>query len=122
VATLTGADLSGFPPPTSSSNRSKSSQKYSTPISDREDEKPVTIEEILRHLEERMISLFKKDQNGIRPCMGADNPFAKDPHFSDWILFSEFFHADTGKGLGASHQTGWSGLVANFIDELKRSS
>lgn len=85
------------------------------------DEKPVTIEEIIRYLEGSMISLFKKNSNGVRPMIGEDHPFAKDPYFVDLIPFYEFYQAETGKGLGASHQTGWSGLVANLINELKEN-
>ncbi len=64
-----------------------------------------------------MINLFKKGADGNRPIYGDYELFQTDPHFQDLILFYEHFHGDTGRGLGASHQTGWTGLVANLIDE-----
>ncbi|MFI5334280.1 MAG: hypothetical protein ACHQT8_03830 [Chlamydiales bacterium] len=83
------------------------------------EEKPVTIDEMIRYFESHMINLFKKNAQGVRPSMGENHPFAKDPNFVEFIHFFEFFHGETGKGLGASHQTGWSGLVANMIQELE---
>lgn len=83
------------------------------------EENPAQIGEISAYFANRMISLFKKNRQGTRPYLGEDFPFAYDPHFSDHIQFNEFFHAETGKGLGASHQTGWSGLVANLIHEFR---
>ncbi|MBZ5720204.1 MAG: glucosidase [Acidobacteriia bacterium] len=68
----------------------------------------------------RMISIFKRDASGKRPCFGAYQKFQQDPHWRDCLLFNEYYHGDTGMGLGASHQTGWSGLVANLIDEWRR--
>ncbi|HSX04355.1 MAG TPA: glucosidase [Rhabdochlamydiaceae bacterium] len=66
-----------------------------------------------------MISIFTKDKNGKRPYLGEHFPFHGDPSWSDHLLFYEYFNPETGKGLGASHQTGWSALVANFIDEFR---
>jgi len=68
----------------------------------------------------RMISIFKRDQDGKRPCFGAYRKFQEDPYWRDCLLFNEYYHGDTGMGLGASHQTGWTGLVANLIDEWRR--
>jgi len=68
----------------------------------------------------RMISIFKRDQDGKRPCFGAYGKFQDDPHWRECLLFNEYYHGDTGMGLGASHQTGWTGLVANLIDEWRR--
>jgi len=68
----------------------------------------------------RMISIFKRSASGTRPCFGRYNKFQEDPHWRDLVLFNEYYHGDTGMGLGASHQTGWSGLVANLIDEWRR--
>jgi len=79
-----------------------------------------SLEEMIRSLANQMISLFTLDASGKRPFLGPDFPFADDPHFRDYILFYEYYHGDTGKGLGASHQTGWTGLVANLIDEFRR--
>jgi hypothetical protein len=76
-------------------------------------------------LAERMINIFAADADGYRPVYGPRGTrkaelFAKDPHWRDLILFHEYFHGDTGEGLGASHQTGWTGLVANLIDEWRK--
>jgi len=68
----------------------------------------------------RMISIFKRSASGKRPCFGRYDKFQEDPHWRDLLLFNEYYHGDTGMGLGASHQTGWSGLVANLIDEWRR--
>ena len=66
-----------------------------------------TLKEIANKLSERLISLFVRDENGRRPVYGEQAIFQNDPHFRDLIQFFEYFHGDTGKGLGASHQTGW---------------
>lgn len=65
----------------------------------------------------RLSYLFLPDANGKRPAFGDSNLFQTDPHFRDHLLFYEYFHGDTGKGLGASHQTGWTGLVAKLIQQ-----
>ncbi len=84
------------------------------------DENPVTLEEITSSLSNRLISIFTLDSSGRRPFTGASSLYSQDPYFQNLILFYEYFHGDTGKGLGASHQTGWSGLVANLIDAMRR--
>ncbi len=84
------------------------------------DEKAADLKTMAHSFSDRLISLFKKDSKGIRPFLGHQFPFAKDPHWKDHILFYEYYHGDNGKGLGASHQTGWSALVANLIDEHHR--
>lgn len=66
-------------------------------------------------LANRLLRIFKKDENGRRPVAGFNEKMQTDPHFRDLILFHEYFHGDNGKGLGASHQTGWTGLIANMI-------
>ena len=68
---------------------------------------------------DRAISLFKADAKGHRPFLGEKFPFQGDPHFKDNLLFYEYYNPETGKGLGASHQTGWSALVANFIQDFR---
>ena len=68
----------------------------------------------------RMINLFKRDPEGRRPIYDNITKFQQDPHWRDYLLFYEYFHGDTGAGLGASHQTGWTGLVANLIHEWRR--
>jgi hypothetical protein len=69
---------------------------------------------------DRLIALFTRDQNGHRPVFGTNSRFQNDPYWRDHILFYEYFHGDTGAGLGASHQTGWTALVATLIDEWRR--
>ena len=67
-----------------------------------------------------MISIFTRDANGNRPVYARTEKFQNDPHWRDYITFFEYFDGDTGKGLGASHQTGWTALVASLIDEWRR--
>ena len=64
---------------------------------------------------ERLTRLFLRDAEGRRPIYGDCEKLQSDPHFAGLVLFHEYFHGDTGKGLGASHQTGWTGLVANLL-------
>jgi hypothetical protein len=71
-------------------------------------------------LANRMIRIFTRDAQGRRPVYGAHRKFQEDPHWRDLILFHEYFNAETGEGLGASHQTGWTALVASLIDEWRR--
>ena len=75
----------------------------------------VTLGEAARLLSIRVASLFLPDETGSRPINGAETRYAEDPHWKDLVLFYEYFHGDTGKGLGASHQTGWTGLVAELF-------
>lgn len=78
-------------------------------------DRPLTLGEIADALSERLQALFLKDGNGRRPFV-ADDPLAtRDPAFADLVQFNEYFHGDSGRGLGASHQTGWTGLVALLI-------
>lgn len=67
---------------------------------------------------ERIVSIFLKDQSGRRPVYGETEKFQTDPHWQDLILFYEYFHGDNGAGIGASHQTGWTGCVARLIQAL----
>ncbi|HTN07214.1 MGH1-like glycoside hydrolase domain-containing protein [Agriterribacter sp.] len=71
--------------------------------------------EISRELSGRLKKLFLKDVNGKRPIYGDNDKFQTDPHFANYILFHEYFHGDNGKGLGAIHQTGWTGLIAGLL-------
>jgi hypothetical protein len=66
------------------------------------------------------MTLFLPDRDGYRPCHGADSLFAADTHWRELVLFHEYFHGDTGQGLGASHQTGWTALVARLLDDIRR--
>ncbi|MBL7858608.1 MAG: glucosidase [Cyclobacteriaceae bacterium] len=74
-----------------------------------------TLKEIANELSQRLINIFKKDPSGKRPVFGHYEKFQHDEHFRDHILFYEYFHGDNGRGVGASHQTGWTGLVAKLI-------
>jgi hypothetical protein len=67
------------------------------------------------YLSSRLVNIFLPDENGRRPCHGDNEKFAKDPHWKDLIYFYEYFHGDTGQGLGANHQTGWTALVACLL-------
>jgi len=80
----------------------------------------ITPGQMAREIAERMIGLFTRDQNGRRRIYGGSEKFQRDAHWRDLLLFNEYFHGDDGAGLGASHQTGWTGLVANLIDEWRR--
>ena len=82
--------------------------------------KSITPHDIAREAADRMISIFKRGADGRRPCFGPYRKFQEDPHWNQCLLFNEYYHGDIGMGLGASHQTGWSGLVANLIDEWRR--
>ena len=64
------------------------------------------------------IIVFQTDENGDRPVNAQHNEIYKDPHFKDLVMFYEYFHGDTGRGIGASHQTGWTALIANMINEI----
>ena len=82
-------------------------------------EPKVTLAQMSESFSQRLIELFKKDKEGNRPIYADYEKFQKDPHFKDYLFFYEHFHGDTGRGLGASHQTGWTALVANLIDQLR---
>jgi hypothetical protein len=75
----------------------------------------MTLFEVARELSARMASIFTKDESGHRPVFGGSEKFQNDPHWRDYILFYEYFHGDNGAGLGASHQTGWTGVVGRTL-------
>ncbi|MGE3805243.1 MAG: glucosidase [Gemmataceae bacterium] len=75
--------------------------------------------DLAKDLAERMIRIFTRDTAGNRVVYGGTRKFQEDPHWRDLILFYEYFHGDNGAGLGASHQTGWTALVASLIDEWR---
>ncbi|HEY2281518.1 MAG TPA: hypothetical protein VGI00_24425, partial [Streptosporangiaceae bacterium] len=75
----------------------------------------MTLFEVAQELSRRLASTFLRDEDGRRPVYGGTKLFQEDPHWRDHILFYEYFHGDNGAGLGASHQTGWTGLVARLI-------
>ena len=78
--------------------------------------------EVALEIEARLIKIFVKDETGNRPVYGGREIFQNDPHWQDLILFYEYFHGDNGAGLGASHQTGWTGLVAKLIQQRSEYS
>ena len=81
--------------------------------------KLTTLEDVADDLAWRLSGLFLKDATGSRPAFGKHSKYHTDPHFRDHVLFYEYFHGDDGSGIGASHQTGWTALVANLIDEWR---
>lgn len=79
--------------------------------------KMMTLDQVAKYLSSRLISLFLRNSEGKRPIYGEIGRFQQDPEWRDLILFNEYFHGDNGAGLGASHQTGWTGLVAKLIQQ-----
>ena len=75
----------------------------------------MTLYEVAEDISRRLASIFLKDKDGRRPVYGGARKFQDDPYWRDCVLFYEYFHGDNGAGLGASHQTGWTGLVAALI-------
>ena len=71
--------------------------------------------QVARELSERLIRTFRRDAAGRRPVFGGAEKFQSDPQWKDYLLFYEYFHGDNGAGIGASHQTGWTGFVARLI-------
>jgi hypothetical protein len=76
--------------------------------------------EVAQEIGSRLAKIFLRDQNGTRPVYGGAKKFQEDPYWKDYILFYEYFHGDNGAGLGASHQTGWTGLIARSLDLFAR--
>jgi hypothetical protein len=76
--------------------------------------------EVAHEIASRLERIFLRDKSGRRPVYGGTEKFQTDPHWKDYILFHEYFHADNGAGLGASHQTGWTGVVAKLIELFGR--
>jgi len=76
----------------------------------------LTLFQVAQEIGRRLVSIFLRDEQGRRPVFGGSTKFQEDPHWRDHVLFYEYFHGDNGAGLGASHQTGWTGLVARFIE------
>ena len=71
--------------------------------------------QVAEEIARRMVSIFLRNENGRRPVYGGTRKFQEDPHWRDLILFYEYFHGDNGAGLGASHQTGWTGIIARIM-------
>ncbi len=81
----------------------------------------LTLWEVAAELSRRLAKIFLRDDNGERPVYHGISKFQADPHWNDLILFHEYFHGDSGRGVGASHQTGWTGLVAKLLQQSGES-
>jgi Glycosyl hydrolase family 63 C-terminal domain len=79
-----------------------------------------TLKEIAYNLSDRMVNIFRRNKDGIRPVFGNYKKLQEDPNFNNYLLFYEYFHGDTGRGVGATHQTGWTGLVAKLIQPKRQ--
>ncbi|HEX9195709.1 MAG TPA: hypothetical protein VF854_06780, partial [Azonexus sp.] len=75
----------------------------------------LSLDQVADELTRRLTRIFRRDGQGDRPIWGGTDKLRSDPHFHDHILFYEYFHGDSGRGMGASHQTGWTGLVAKLL-------
>ena len=82
----------------------------------------MTLYEVAEEIARRLGTIFLRDASGRRPVYGGTTTFQEDPHWRDLILFYEYFHGDNGAGLGASHQTGWTGLVARMMHLFANTS
>ena len=82
----------------------------------------LNLKEVADELSRRLANIFLKDADGHRPVLNYHPKLAGDPHFKDYVLFHEYFHGDNGRGVGASHQTGWTGLIAKLLQPRDRSS
>ncbi len=81
--------------------------------------KKLTFEQVADELSRRLTNIFLRDEQGRRAVFGTNMTFQNDPHWRDYIPFHEYFHGDTGRGVGASHQTGWTAVVANLFQQTK---
>ncbi len=81
----------------------------------------MTLFEVAKEISRRLTKIFTRDENGMRPVYGGTKKFQEDPYWKDYILYYEYFHGDNGAGLGASHQTGWTGLIARLLDLFARA-
>ncbi len=77
----------------------------------------MTLAEVAAEISQRLNRIFLRDSSGKRPVFTGLEKFQSDPHWRDLVLFHEYFHGDTGAGLGASHQTGWTALVAKLMQQ-----
>jgi hypothetical protein len=85
-------------------------------------EQMLSLWQVAQELEKRLTKIFLKDEDNRRPVYGASEKFQSDENWRDYVLFYEYFHGDNGSGLGASHQTGWTGLVAKILQQLGKYS
>jgi len=81
----------------------------------------LNLQEVAAELASRLSSIFLPDEHGRRPCHGPDQRYASDPHFKELVLFHEYFHGEDGRGVGASHQTGWTALVARCLESIAKA-
>ena len=81
----------------------------------------LNLKEVAREISSRLARIFLPDADGHRPCHAGERRFADDPHWRELVLFHEYFHGDTGRGVGASHQTGWTALAIRFIEDIARA-
>jgi hypothetical protein len=82
----------------------------------------MTLGEVAQELARRLVRIFARDENGRRAVFGNYEIMQTDPHWRDYLLFHEYFHGDNGSGRGASHQTGWTGLIAKILDQTGRGT
>jgi Glycosyl hydrolase family 63 C-terminal domain len=80
----------------------------------------LTLGQVAEELARRLTNIFLRDEQGLRAVFGANMTFQHDAHWRDYILFHEYFHGDSGRGVGASHQTGWTAVVANLLQSAKQ--
>ncbi len=85
-----------------------------------DEENPANLNHIAQFFADGIISIFKENKEHFRPVLGNSFRFKEDPHWKNYIPFYEYYNPETGQGLGASHQTGWSALVANLISEFRK--
>jgi hypothetical protein len=82
----------------------------------------MTLWEVAAEISRRLTLIFLRDEQGQRPVNGGAGKFQSDPHWRDYIWFYEYFHGDNGAGIGASHQTGWTGLVAKLLQQSENKT
>jgi hypothetical protein len=82
----------------------------------------VTLDHVAQQIALRLSTIFTRDAQGRRPCFGDHFRYSQDPHWRDYVLFHEYFHADIGCGLGANHQTGWTALITRCLGIVGRIS
>ena len=80
----------------------------------------MNLKQVADELRRRLSRLFLADETGDRPCYARGDRFVNDPNWCNLVLFYEYFHGDTGRGLGASHQTGWTALIAPILEQVAR--
>jgi hypothetical protein len=81
----------------------------------------MTLKQVSEELSSRLCRIFLPDENGRRPVHGNESRYANDPHWRDLVLFYEYFHGDIGRGVGASHQTGWTALVVRCLEDMAKT-